>query len=138
MPSRETLEILVALGFIVIVASYAVIYRLELNYYKKHRQELTELLYGHDPFESKKKLYWSDQFIMFGGISYGLIVAWRDKGNKRLPKQGLMVFAPKIMEKQNYATLAKEHPYLKKLLLMHILILMLLMLEGGLVLLTTV
>ena len=122
MPSHDTLEMIVAIGAVVILISYAITYRLELNYYKKNRHELTQLLYGHDPFESEKKLYWSDQFIMFGGISFGLMIAWRAKNNKKLPKDGLLVFAPNIMENENYNTLSRNHPYLKKLQLAHLLI----------------
>ena len=121
-----------AIGAATLFVAYPVTYRLELNYYKKHRKELTQLLYGHDPFESEKKLYWSDQFIMSGGIFFGLHAAWRHKKNMRLPKEGLAVFAPKIMEDENYNTLSNNHPYLKKLFWAHFVILTILFTSGGL------
>lgn len=131
MPSHETLEIIVSIGFVVFLISYAIAYRLERNYYKKNRQELTQLLYGHDPFESEKKLYWSDQFIMSVGTFFGLHMAWRHKKNMRVSKEGLLIFAPNIMENENYNTLSKNHPYLKKLFLADLVIGIIFFTSGG-------
>lgn len=103
--------ILVAAAAIFI--AYPICLRIELNYFKKHRKELTQLLYGHDPFESETKLYWSDHMIMSVGIFFGLHMAWRHNNNMRISKDGLLVFAPNIMENHNYLTLTKNHPRLK-------------------------
>ena len=112
----------VAIGAVAGFIAYNIYLRVELNYYIKHRQELTQLLYGYDPFESSTKLYWSDHFIMSGGINFGLIVAWRDKNHKKLPKEGLRIYAPNIMLDENYRTLTRNHPRLKSFLLAFVLI----------------
>ena len=122
MPSNETLQTIVAIGAVVFLISYAIFLRIELKYYLNHRLELTQLLYGHDPFESKIKLYWTDHMIMSVGIFFGLFVAWRERYNKRLPKEGLRIYAPNIMENGNYRMLEKNHPYLKKLQIAHLII----------------
>lgn len=132
MPSNETLEMIVAIGAGIFLISYPVFLRIEWKYYIKHRQELTQLLYGNDPFESDKKLYWTDHLMMSVGIFFGLFVAWREKNNKRLPKEGLTFFAPNILENGNYRTLSKNHPSLKKLQLAHLVIGLIFLACGGL------
>lgn len=115
-------DYLMAIGAAALFIAYPIFLRLELNYYKKHRKELTHLLYEQDPFESEEKLYWTDHMIMSVGIFFGLHMAWRRKKNMRVSKEGLLVFAPNIMENDNYITLSINYPYLKKLQLAHFLI----------------
>jgi len=106
-------DFFVVLGMAAMFIAYPIFLRIELNYFKKHRKELTQLLYGNDPFESETKLYWTDHMIMEGGVFFGLHMAWRHKKNMRVSKEGLRVFAPNIMEKDNYLTLTENHPKLR-------------------------
>lgn len=106
-------DFFVVVGMATMLIAYPIFLRIELNYFKKHRKELTQLLYGHDPFESETKLYWTDHMIMSVGIFFGLHMAWRHNKNMRVSKEGLLVFAPNIMENDNYLTLTKNYPKLR-------------------------
>jgi hypothetical protein len=92
---------------------YPILYRLERNYFNKHRKELTDLLYGHDPWG--KTLSWSDHFLMAVAI-WGtfLILRIKRKDIREKIASGKFedVTAPNIFKNGNYLKLRNNHPFL--------------------------
>lgn len=95
---------------------YPILYRLERNYFNKHRKELTDLLYGHDPWG--KTLSWSDHFLMAVAI-WGTFLILRIKRKDIREKIASGKFedmtAPNVFKNGNYLKLRNSHPRLERL-----------------------
>jgi len=99
-------------GFIV----YPILYRLERNYFNKHRKELTDLLYGYDPWG--KTLSWSDHLLMSGAIGATLLqmrVSRKDVQQKIAAGKFESVLAPNVFRNGNHLKLRNVHPRLERL-----------------------
>lgn len=113
---------------------YPILYRMERNYFNKHRKELSDLLFGYDPWS--KTLSWSDHLLMIGAIGSTFLLC-------RLPKKDVQqkiasgkfesVQAPNVFRNGNYLKLRNSHPRLEKFVMADILIFFVLLVCGGMV-----
>ena len=118
-------------GFCLFIV-YPIIYRMERNYFNKHRKELSDLLFGYDPWS--KTLSWSDHLLMIGAIGSTILIC-------RLPKKDIQqkiasgkfesVQAPNVFRNGNYLKLRSNHPRLEKFVMADILIFFVLLVCGG-------
>jgi hypothetical protein len=115
-------------GFIV----YPILYRIKRNYFNKHRKELTDLLYGYDPWG--KTLSWSDHLLMsvaIGGTFLQLRITRKDIREKIASGKFEDVTAPNIFKNGNYLKLRSAHPLLEKLSMAELLMFVVILVCAG-------
>ena len=104
------------LGGVFLFIVYPILYRIKRNYFNKHRKELTDLLYGYDPWG--KTLSWSDHLLMAAAISGTFLllrVKRKDIREKIASGKFESALAPNVFRNGNYLKLRRDHPLLEKL-----------------------
>lgn len=98
--------------------AYPIIYRIERNYFKKHRKELTNLLYGHDPWG--QTLSWADHLLMAGaaGTTFSIYRLPRKDIQKKIANGTFInILAPNAFKNGNHIKLRESHQRLENILM---------------------
>lgn len=116
MTNWTAYDYFMAIGAIAGFIAYPIIYRMERNYFNKHRKELTDLLYGYDPWG--KIMSWSDHLLMGGSILAAFFGIWFSMNliQRRIAEQkATSPLAQNIYKNGNYLKLRNEHQKLGKI-----------------------
>jgi hypothetical protein len=98
--------------------AYPILYRIERNYFNKHRKELTNLLYGYDPWG--QTLSWADHLLMTGaaGTTFSICRLPRKNVQEKIANGTFKnALAPNAFRNGNHQKLRDSHQRLEKLLM---------------------